>query len=59
MIKRIQNLTDKEKYLQVIRFETGKNGLPWSFYEEKIREEIAKTFDDEAFGKMDPESAID
>lgn len=61
MQKRIKNLTnnDKEKYLQAVKRELEKNDVPWDFYEKIIREEIDNTFNDAAFGKMNPEFAID
>ena len=61
MQKRIKDLTnkDKEKYLQAVKRELEKNDVPWDFYEKKIREEIDNTFNDAAFGKMNPEFAID
>ena len=62
MRKKISDMTakDKAEFLEATKIATEKEqGIPWSFMEAKLREDIDATFDDERFVKMDPDFRID
>ena len=62
MRKKISDMTakDKAEFLEATKISTEKEqGIPWSFMEAKLREDIDATFDDERFVKMDPDFRID
>ena len=62
MRKKISDMTakDKAEFLEATKIAIKKEqGVPWSFMEAKLREDIDATFDDERFVKMDPDFRID
>ena len=62
MFKRIQDLTeeDKKRYYEATKeVYSKKYATPWPVIEKTMLDEIDKTFDDEAFSKMDPDFAVD
>ena len=51
---------DKAEFLEATKIAPEKEqGIPWSFMEAKLREDLDATFDDERFVKMDPDFRID
>ena len=62
MRKKISEMTpsDKASFLEATKRATEtEQGVPWSWMEKRIQEEIDKTWDDKEFAKMDPDFAID